>query len=178
MLIWCKLFHQTLGGATRNRFDDLDPKSVDNFEELSQKFLEEFSQQKSSHIKGVSPVLRISAFMHGHGHPKLAKKLNDKILKEGSQHQQLLSVKKANRGSYGFKKVAPSSERYPPDQLEERKPRKKQCKGHKHDKGRMKSKRSFGEERSGLTDELTFPAIPRNQLTDEPIILKGIIEGN
>ncbi|GJU89930.1 hypothetical protein Tco_1302353 [Tanacetum coccineum] len=79
------------------------------FEELSQKFLEEFSQQKryakdpieihgikrrqneglqafmdwfkseSSHIKGVPPVLRISTFMHGHGHPELAKKLNDKI---------------------------------------------------------------------------------------------------
>ncbi|GKE88728.1 hypothetical protein Tco_1566203, partial [Tanacetum coccineum] len=79
--------------------------------ELSQKFLEEVSQQKryakdpteihdikrrqnkglqafmdrfkseSSHIKGVPPVLRISAFMHGHGHPKLAEKLNDKIPK-------------------------------------------------------------------------------------------------
>ncbi|GKC23825.1 hypothetical protein Tco_1025975, partial [Tanacetum coccineum] len=85
--------------------------TVDSFEELSQKFLEEFSQQKryakdpteihgikrrqneglqafmdrfkseSSHIKGVPLVLRISAFMHGHGHPELAKKLNDKIPK-------------------------------------------------------------------------------------------------
>ncbi|GKE14303.1 hypothetical protein Tco_1421880, partial [Tanacetum coccineum] len=81
------------------------------FEELSQKFLEEVLQQKryakdptkihgikrrqneglqafidrfkskSSHIKGVPPVLRISAFMHGHGHPERAKKLNDKIPK-------------------------------------------------------------------------------------------------
>ncbi|GJW73886.1 reverse transcriptase domain-containing protein [Tanacetum coccineum] len=100
-----------LGGAAQNWFDDLDPKSVDSFEELSQNFLEEFSQQKryakdpteiysikrrqnkglqafmdrfkseSSHIKGVPPVLRISAFIHGHGHPELAKKLNDKITK-------------------------------------------------------------------------------------------------
>ncbi|GKA79115.1 reverse transcriptase domain-containing protein [Tanacetum coccineum] len=46
MPIWCKMFRQTLGGAARNWFDDLDPKSVDNFEELSQKFLEEFSKQK------------------------------------------------------------------------------------------------------------------------------------
>ncbi|GKD66989.1 hypothetical protein Tco_1309097 [Tanacetum coccineum] len=44
--IWCKMFCQTVGGAARNRFDDLYPKSVDSFEELSQKFLEEFSQQK------------------------------------------------------------------------------------------------------------------------------------
>ncbi|GKA90068.1 hypothetical protein Tco_0811880, partial [Tanacetum coccineum] len=81
------------------------------FEELSQKFLEEFSQQKkyakdpteihsikrrqneglqafmdrfkseSSHIKGVPPVLRILAFMHSHSHPELSKKLIDKIPK-------------------------------------------------------------------------------------------------
>ncbi|GJU46545.1 hypothetical protein Tco_1203811 [Tanacetum coccineum] len=36
---------------------------------------------KSANIKGVPPVLRISTFMHGHGHPELAKKLNDKIPK-------------------------------------------------------------------------------------------------
>ncbi|GJT46828.1 reverse transcriptase domain-containing protein [Tanacetum coccineum] len=78
---------QTLSGSTRNWFDSLDPKSVDGFEELSSKFLEEFSQQKrydkdptkihgikrkpneglqafmdrfkaeSAHIKGVPPVL-------------------------------------------------------------------------------------------------------------------------
>ncbi|GKE25847.1 reverse transcriptase domain-containing protein, partial [Tanacetum coccineum] len=46
MPIWCKMFFQTLGGAARNWFDDLNPKSVDSFEELIQKFLEEFSQQK------------------------------------------------------------------------------------------------------------------------------------
>ncbi|GJV13305.1 reverse transcriptase domain-containing protein [Tanacetum coccineum] len=103
--------YDTVSDNARNWFDSLDPNSVDGFEELSNKFLEEFSQQKrydkdpteihgikrkpneglqafmdrfkaeSAHIKGVSPVLRISAFMHGHDHPKLAKKLNDKILK-------------------------------------------------------------------------------------------------
>nr|GEX42397.1 protein NYNRIN-like [Tanacetum cinerariifolium] len=46
MPVWCKMFRQTLGGAVRNWFDDLEPKSVDNFKELSQKFLEEFLQQK------------------------------------------------------------------------------------------------------------------------------------
>ncbi|GJU25828.1 hypothetical protein Tco_1164449 [Tanacetum coccineum] len=38
-------------------------------------------KSESSHIKRVPPFLRISAFMHGHGHPELAKKLNDKIPK-------------------------------------------------------------------------------------------------
>ncbi|GKD97087.1 reverse transcriptase domain-containing protein, partial [Tanacetum coccineum] len=111
MPVWCKMFRQTLSGSARNWFDSLDPKSIDGFEELSSKFLEDFSQQKrydkypteiygikrkpneglqsfmdrfkaeSAHIKGVPTVLRISAFMHRHGHPELAKKLNDKILK-------------------------------------------------------------------------------------------------
>nr|GEX95817.1 reverse transcriptase domain-containing protein [Tanacetum cinerariifolium] len=35
MPIWCKMFRQTLGGAARNWFDDLDPESVDSFKELS-----------------------------------------------------------------------------------------------------------------------------------------------
>ncbi|GKD92451.1 hypothetical protein Tco_1372288 [Tanacetum coccineum] len=39
-------------------------------------------------------------------------------------------------------------------------------------------KRPFEEGRTGLTDELTFLAIPKSQLMDEPIILEGIIEGN
>nr|GFC03320.1 hypothetical protein [Tanacetum cinerariifolium] len=38
------------------------------------------------------------------------------------------------------------------------------------------SKRSFEEERSDLTNELTFLAIPQNQLTDESIILEGTIK--
>nr|GEU76373.1 hypothetical protein [Tanacetum cinerariifolium] len=46
MPIWCKMFRQSLGGAAQNWFNDLDPKSMDRFEELSQKFLEEFLQQK------------------------------------------------------------------------------------------------------------------------------------
>ncbi|GJQ98526.1 hypothetical protein Tco_0009665 [Tanacetum coccineum] len=37
-------------------------------------------------------------------------------------------------------------------------------------------KRPFEGERSSLTDELTFPMIPQNRLTDEPIILEGRIE--
>nr|GEU51588.1 reverse transcriptase domain-containing protein [Tanacetum cinerariifolium] len=147
MPVWCKMFRQTLGGAARNWFDEMDPKGVDSFKELSQKFLEEFSQQKryakdpteihgikrrqnkglqafmdrfmskSLHIKGVPPVLRISAFMHGHGRTELTKE-------EGNR------------------------------------------------------KRPFEEGRSGLMNEVTFPAIPQSQLTDEPIILEGIVEGN
>nr|GEU80684.1 reverse transcriptase domain-containing protein [Tanacetum cinerariifolium] len=38
----------------------------------------EGNKDLEDHLR-VPPVLRISAFMHGHGHPELAKKLNDKI---------------------------------------------------------------------------------------------------
>nr|GEX63900.1 hypothetical protein [Tanacetum cinerariifolium] len=41
MPVWCKMFCQTLSGSARNWFDTEDPKSVDGFEELSNKFLED-----------------------------------------------------------------------------------------------------------------------------------------
>ncbi|GKE09107.1 reverse transcriptase domain-containing protein [Tanacetum coccineum] len=39
-------------------------------------------------------------------------------------------------------------------------------------------KRPFEEGRFDMMNKLTFPTIPRSQLTNEPIILEGIIEGN
>ncbi|GKD21831.1 hypothetical protein Tco_1223534 [Tanacetum coccineum] len=45
-----------------------------------QAFMDRFKFE-SSHIKGIPLVLCISAFMHGHGHPEVAKKLNEKIPK-------------------------------------------------------------------------------------------------
>ncbi|GJW76064.1 reverse transcriptase domain-containing protein [Tanacetum coccineum] len=283
---------QTLEGAARNWFDDLDPKSVDSFEELSHNFLEEFSQQKiyakdpteihgikrrqneglqafidrfkseSSHIKGVPPVLHISAFMHGYSHPELAKKLNEKIPKtvdecsKGSepslgekwpldqhkwsvllketkdtfirhgpedlkepeiraaqgkhegiwgctllvpekilsprlprlrkkssswkapQHQRLLSVEEANIESCGLGKIGSSSEGHMPKQLAEGNQGRNGVKVINMIRVEGSRKRPFKEGRSGIMNELAFLAIPQSQLTDEPIILEGIIEGN
>ncbi|GJZ51820.1 reverse transcriptase domain-containing protein [Tanacetum coccineum] len=286
------MFWQTLGGAARNWFNDLDPKSVDSFEELSQKFLEEFSQQKryakdpteihgikrrqneglqafmdwfkseSSHIKGVPPVLRISAFMHGHGHSELAKKLNDKIPKMVDEMFERVRAfirgevaagggpreARRNMGVYTpyprkdtftpltktpKEILAMESVSFPEPPPLIRTPKNqnlnKFCDYHR-DRGHNTNdcyqlkkqieeavtlgklahivtdirrnnqrngnpgrngvkvinmirqegnrKRSFEERRSGMMNELTFPAIPRSQLTDEPIILEGIIEGN
>ncbi|GJZ57866.1 reverse transcriptase domain-containing protein [Tanacetum coccineum] len=57
-------------GSGKNWFDSLDPKSVDGFEELSSKFLEEFSQQKRydkdpTEINGIKrkPNEGLQAFM-------------------------------------------------------------------------------------------------------------------
>ncbi|GJT83909.1 hypothetical protein Tco_1058251 [Tanacetum coccineum] len=47
------------------------------------KYLEDHFE--SSYVKRVPPVLRILTFIHSHGHPELAKKLNDKIAKIDDQ---------------------------------------------------------------------------------------------
>ncbi|GJW87707.1 hypothetical protein Tco_0163047 [Tanacetum coccineum] len=284
------------------------------FEELSQKFLEEFLQQnryaknpteihgikrrqneglqafmdrfksKSSHIKGVPLVLRILAFMHVYGHPKLAKKLNEKIPKTVDEMFDRVRAfirgevaagsaeivrpsqgdkryirpswfggpKKArNRGglretrrNMGIYTPYPRKDIFTPliktpkeilamesvsflnplplirtpeiqnlnkfcdyhgdkghntndcyqlkKQIEEvvasgklahlvkdirRNNQKNESQGRNMIREGENRKRPFKEERFGLTDELTFPAIPQNQLTDEPIILEGVIAG-
>ncbi|GKB29078.1 hypothetical protein Tco_0868479 [Tanacetum coccineum] len=61
-----------------------DPTEIHGIKRRQNEGLQAFMDQfksLSSHIKGVPPALRILAFIHGHGHPKLAKKLNDKIPK-------------------------------------------------------------------------------------------------
>nr|GEU63905.1 reverse transcriptase domain-containing protein [Tanacetum cinerariifolium] len=69
-------------GSTRSK--SRDPTEIHGNKrkpnEGFQVFMDHF-KEKSAHMKGVPPVLRIYAFMHGNGHPKLAKKLNEKIIK-------------------------------------------------------------------------------------------------
>nr|GEU43420.1 putative retrotransposon Ty1-copia subclass protein [Tanacetum cinerariifolium] len=153
-----------------------------------QAFMDRFKYE-SSHIKGVPLVLRISAFMHGHGHPELTKKLNDKIPKtvdemfervrafiRGEVAAGSAEMVRPSPGDKG--EVGSSGEGHPPEQLVEQESRKERCKGHNLIKEGVNHKRPFEKGRSGLTDELTFLAIPMNQLTDEPIILEGVIKGN
>nr|GEU43356.1 reverse transcriptase domain-containing protein [Tanacetum cinerariifolium] len=168
-----------------------------------QAFMDRF-KSKSSHIKGVPLVLRMSSFMHGHGHPELAKKFNEKIPKKVDEMFERVRAfireevvarsaemvrpsqeDKANKRSCSLGEVGSPGEGHPSEQPVGRKSRKEQCKGHKHDKRRSQGRNNVKvinmireEERSGLTDELTFPVIPRNQLTGEPIILEGVIKGS
>ncbi|GJQ92923.1 reverse transcriptase domain-containing protein [Tanacetum coccineum] len=262
MPVWCKMFHQTLSGATRNWFDDLGPKSVDNFEELSQKFLEEFSQQKryakdptkihsikrrmneglqefiewfkseSSHIKGVPSVLRISAFTHRYGHPELTKKLNDKIPKTvdgmfervrafirrdaATRSAEVARAPQWDKGTTrpGWRDtftpltktlkeiLAMESVNFslplPLKQIIEavasgklahllKDIRRGNQRNESQGRGGMKvinmvgsrgiRKRPYEMENPGLMEEIAFLTIPRNNLTDAPIILEGKIEG-
>ncbi|GJW58974.1 hypothetical protein Tco_0105705 [Tanacetum coccineum] len=74
---WPMLFSQ------QKRYDK-DPTEIHGIKrkpnEGLQAFMDRFKAE-SAHMKGVPPVLRIYVFMHGHDHPELAKKLNDKIPK-------------------------------------------------------------------------------------------------
>nr|GEU47364.1 hypothetical protein [Tanacetum cinerariifolium] len=192
-----EVFCQTLSDAAQNWFDDLDPKSVDSFEELSQKFLEEFSQQKrfdkdptkiygikrrldeglqtfmnqfkseSSYIKGVPPVLCILAFMHGHEHPELAKKLNDKMPKTVDEMFKRVRTFIKGEVAVGL------------------------AKGNQRNKGQGRRnvkvinmvglggnhKRPYETKELRVTEEIAILAIPRNILIDASIILEGTIEG-
>ncbi|GJX83155.1 hypothetical protein Tco_0332636 [Tanacetum coccineum] len=158
-----------------------------------QAFMDLF-KSKSSHIKRVHPVLRISAFMHGHGYLKLAKKLNDKIPK--TVDEMFKRVRAFIKGEvvaghntndiYQFKKhveeVVASRKLAHLVKDIRRNNQRSGSQGRNNVKvinmirGGGNHKIKFEGERSGLTDELTFPAIPWNQLTDELIILEGIIE--
>nr|GEU82176.1 reverse transcriptase domain-containing protein [Tanacetum cinerariifolium] len=174
------MFCQTLSGAARNWFNDYDPKSMDNFEELCQKFLEKFSQQKryakdlteihgirrrlneglqafmnrfkskSSHIKGVPLVLRISTFMHSHSHPKLAKKITDKIPK--TVDEMFERVGEFIKGQGGVKVINMVS-----------------LKGNR--------KRPSEGAKPGITKEIAFPTVPQGHLTDSLIVREVMIEG-
>ncbi|GKC41929.1 hypothetical protein Tco_1059651 [Tanacetum coccineum] len=149
MSIWCKMFRQTL----EKRYAK-DPTEIHGIKrrqnEGLQAFMDRFKSE-SSHIKGVPPVLRISAFMHSHGNPELAKKLNDKIPKTvdemfkrvrafirgevaaGSAEmvrpsqwdkRECSPVKKADRSGCGLGEVGLSGKGYPLEQPEKRGSRK------------------------------------------------------
>nr|GEU40281.1 hypothetical protein [Tanacetum cinerariifolium] len=201
--IWCKMFHQTIGGAARNWFDDLDPKSVEKFKELSHKFLEEFSLQKR-YAKDPIEIYGIKrrqneAFMHGHGHSELAKKLNDKIPKmvdemfervraflQGEMAAGLAEMIRPFQGDKGNTRPVWSKGQ---ERTRNRNgPRERNLKSGNQRRNDVKvinmiargrnRKRPYEEERSSLTEELTFLAILWNGLTDEPIVLEGMIEGH
>ncbi|GKD05836.1 hypothetical protein Tco_1180810 [Tanacetum coccineum] len=81
------LLSSTFISLQQKRYDK-DPTEIHGIKrkpnEGLQAFMDRFKAE-SAHIKGVPPVLRISAFMHGHGHPELSKKLNDKIPKTADE---------------------------------------------------------------------------------------------
>ncbi|GKE02628.1 hypothetical protein Tco_1390611, partial [Tanacetum coccineum] len=158
------------------------PRNIKQNEGL-QAFMDRFKSE-ISHIKGVPPVLRIPVFMHGHSHPELAKKLNDKIPKtvdkmfemarafiRGEMVGGLAEMVHPSQGGKGYKK-----------QIEEAMASRKLAhlvkdirRNNQRNRNQGRNgvkvinlirvegsrKRPFEEGRSSMMDDLTFPAIPQ-----------------
>nr|GEV62715.1 reverse transcriptase domain-containing protein [Tanacetum cinerariifolium] len=126
-----------------------------------QAFMDIFKSE-SSHIKGVPPVLRISAFIYGYRHSELAKKLNDKIPK--TMDKMFERVRAFIKGEVAARstKIARAME--------------------VHGCGNVKVintvglggnlQRSYEIEEPRAMEEITFLAIPQNSLTYALIILE------
>nr|GEV61650.1 reverse transcriptase domain-containing protein [Tanacetum cinerariifolium] len=220
------MFRQTLSGAARIWFDDLDPKSVDSFEELSHKFLEEFSQKR--YAKDPTEIHdemfeRVKAFIRGKVAAGSAEKEHGDIcfvLKKKNVHASHQNTKgDPNNG----KCKLPTSTTFDGDsreakfkqvprlpwrqrtQHERLLPLKEEVmasgklahlvkdirQGNKRNRGQGRGnvkvintiglggnrKRPYETEEPRVTEEIEFPSIPRNSLTDALIILEGTIEG-
>lgn len=109
MPIWCMMFQQTLDDAARAWFDRLPQGSIDNWEELSEQFVQRFALRRkcirdpmeitkivrranealsefkerwtdeASRISGVPELMQISSFIDGCKSPELAKRFSEKI---------------------------------------------------------------------------------------------------
>ncbi|XP_022028731.1 uncharacterized protein LOC110929846 [Helianthus annuus] len=107
--VWCHMFVQTLTEGARLWFDSLPPGGIDSYEELSEKFLMNFGQQRkvvknpneilhirqrdngridqymerfvkeSMNIKDVPEVMKISSFINGLKHAQLYEKLGEEF---------------------------------------------------------------------------------------------------
>ncbi|XP_076884507.1 uncharacterized protein LOC143533699 [Bidens hawaiensis] len=110
MPVWGLMFPQTLTGGGRVWFDSIEPGSIDSYEELREKFLRNFSQQRkamknpneilhirrrdeekaeqfmeryiseSMNIKGVPKVMKISGFINGVRFSQLTENLGEDFL--------------------------------------------------------------------------------------------------
>ncbi|XP_021986725.1 uncharacterized protein LOC110883225 [Helianthus annuus] len=109
MPVWCHMFVQTLTEGARLWFDSLPLGGIDSYEELSDKFLRNFGQQRkvvknpneilhirqgdneridqymerfvkeSMNIKDVPEVMKISSFINGLKHAQLCEKLGEEF---------------------------------------------------------------------------------------------------
>ncbi|GJY43701.1 hypothetical protein Tco_0431914 [Tanacetum coccineum] len=167
--------------------------------------------------------LRISAFMHGHGHPELAMKLNDKIpktvdemferVREFIRAEVAAGLAEAARAPQWDKGSARAGWSGGQERIKRRNgprefQRNKQIEevvalrklahfvkdirqGNQRNKGQGRGnvkvtnmvglgrnrKRPHEMKGPRLKEEIAFPAIPRNSLTNAPFILEGTIEG-
>ncbi|GKC81627.1 reverse transcriptase domain-containing protein, partial [Tanacetum coccineum] len=109
MLVWCRMFQQTLDGSARGWFDRMSNGCVDSWAELRERFAKRFSLRRKcskdptevskiirranetlpdfkerwteemGYIQGVPGVMQISAFMTNSKCLKLARRFTDRV---------------------------------------------------------------------------------------------------
>nr|GEV77470.1 reverse transcriptase domain-containing protein [Tanacetum cinerariifolium] len=121
---------EDIGGNVRVWFDDLPPKSIDNYDDLKKAFLKNYLQQKkyikdhielhnikqrdgestkdfvrrykleSIDVKGAPECMRISGFVHGITGPEVIKRLHEKIPKNGRRNDESNHIFLPGRGGF------------------------------------------------------------------------------
>ncbi|GJY20451.1 hypothetical protein Tco_0393017 [Tanacetum coccineum] len=122
------------------------------------------SSLKATHNTGVPPELRISSFMHGMVIPKLVKKANEKLPKMvdemGHNTNDCYQLKKQIEEVVASEKLAHLVKDIRQSNQRNRSQGRNGVKVINMINGGRNRKRPYEVERSGLTEELTFLAIP------------------
>nr|GEX11104.1 hypothetical protein [Tanacetum cinerariifolium] len=162
-----------------------------------QAFMDRFKSE-SAHIEGVSSVLRISAFIDGHGHPELAKKLNDKIpktvdemwekVKAFIRGETAADTTKVIRSPWWEKSAGKIEEEVASGRLAYLVKDIRQ--GGQKSKGLTKGKekvinmvisqgyqkRPYERVEHWMDNVIAFPSVPRYKLMDFPVVVDALIE--
>nr|GEU82994.1 hypothetical protein [Tanacetum cinerariifolium] len=162
-----------------------------------QAFMDRFKSE-STHIEGVPSVLRISAFMDGHGHPELAKKLNDKISKTVDEMWEKVKAfirgetdadtTKVIRSPWWEKSAGKIEEEVASGRLAYLVKDIRQ--GGQKSKGLAKGKekvinmvisqgyqkRPYKRVEHWMDNVIAFPSVPRYKLMDFPVVVDSLIE--
>nr|GEU65014.1 reverse transcriptase domain-containing protein [Tanacetum cinerariifolium] len=206
MPVWCKMFRHTLSGSTRNWFDSLDLKSVDGFEELSNKFLEEFSQNKGhrrgkgrsmgtyapyARREGFTPLANTSKkilamdnvnfpptpLMVGTPEKRNINKLCDYHQDRGHNTNDYFHLKKRIKEAVASGRLAHLVK----DIRQGGQKSKGSTKGKEKVINMVRSqgyrKRPYEMVEHWMDNAITFPPVPRYQLMNCPVVVEAMIEG-
>ncbi|GJV30780.1 hypothetical protein Tco_1391180 [Tanacetum coccineum] len=77
MLVWCRMFQQTLDGPARGWFERLPANSIDEWADLREAFTDRWTVE-TGFIMVVPEVMKISSFTDSLKCPELAKRFSDK----------------------------------------------------------------------------------------------------
>ncbi|GJU64334.1 reverse transcriptase domain-containing protein [Tanacetum coccineum] len=207
MPVWCRMFQQTLNGPARGWFDRMPNGCIDSWSNLCEKFVERFAlrrrcskdpievskivrktneslpnfkerwTEEMGYIQGVPEVMQISAFMSNSKCPELARRFANQVPQtvtemmkqleialESGKLNHLVKDVRQRAGNCGIQGGNSSTNGKIINMVYEvGKNRKRKCRG--------------GQEEDWMSAPITFPSIPSDDVSDEPLIIEAEIEG-